>query len=596
MKSLERLLGHVLRDCGTRCSVDPTRDIISVASRVEHEGLGFLTMTLPDMGSAIDRALSCGFLPTLPAFKARRGLPLFLGGFLRLVFHEGGKLRDDASIDAIASLRQICNLVKKVRLECSRKRQRKAVDAYVACEDEVSKLQTNTLSYETTLKVGRIVIGEVLRQAAFGDVRPHIRGKHGPGATSERILGNRKYVHESWFTRLDDAGLTFEEFGMASLANLGCDDTPDPKRLGPDEETPVRVVFVPKTAKAPRVIAIEPVCMQFMQQAILQWLVPRIEQCAILGGAINFTSQEKNRTACRLASVSGSRATLDLSEASDRVPWVLIKEMLAPYPEFLQVVAACRSERAHLPDGRYLTSLSKFASMGSALCFPFEAIVFFSAIVAARLIESSALPTGRNIRRFGKGILVYGDDLVIPTRSTDAVTQVFDDLKFVVNRRKSFTEGHFRESCGEDYFSGHRVTPVYVREVPTGDRRNATGVISTVSLANQLYEAGYWGTARYVRELVERELGTLPHVARESAGLGWRSCSNRTTIQRWNNVLHRFEYRGWSIDQRYESSPLNGDPALFKALERLPNGDRLPIEANASDEQALKRQDRKSVV
>lgn len=608
MKSLVKLLGHMLLDGGMRCTVDPTLDIRTIERRCEHEGLGFLTMTLPDMCSAIDRALACGRLATTLAFKSKGGLPRFLGGFLRLVFDDKGSLRKDASIDAIIVLRQVLNLVKKVRLECSDERKRRAMDAYIACEDAVSQVQTDTEEYQLTVKVGRIIFSEILRDVPFGDVLPFIRGRHGPGATSERILGNRKYVHQTWFSRLDDAGLSFEEYGLASLSNLGGDDTPDPTRLGSDEETPVRVIFVPKTAKAPRVIAIEPVCMQFMQQAVLNWLAPRVERCALTKGHVNFTDQSFNRTACKEASIHGNRSTIDLSEASDRVPWALVRDMLRPFPAFAGVVAACRSTRAKLPDGR-IVHLGKFASMGSALCFPVEAIVFFSAIVAARIREAASLtgssPTGSrprgvtpearhsprtgHIREYSRGVLVYGDDIVIPSDATVAVTEFFHKLGFVVNSRKSFSDGYFRESCGEDYYRGERVTPIYVRELLSGDRSNASGLISTVSLANQLYLAGYWGAARYVRNIVEQKLGKLPHISRDSAGLGWWSFSNRTTIQRWNTNLHRFEYRGWSVDQRYEQGSLTGDPALFKALSGLPRGSVLPVFAESKDKKHLER-------
>lgn len=572
MKSFVRLLTHILADCGMRCGVDPTRDIDRVTRRVEDEGFGFLAMTLPALCQVIERSLDEGQWQRnlCSAFEHRLGLPKFLRGFLLLVFDETtGTLRTEPSHEAIICLRQICNLFKKVRTQCSDEREMAAVAAYRACEDDLVLLDRESAAYKKTVEVGRLIFSDLLHDVDWGDVLPLVTPRHGPGATADRVAGNRKFLHKTWTKRLNDAGFVFEEFGLASPMNFGLDETPDPVVLEPNEERPVRVIFVPKTQKSPRVIAMEPVCMQYAQQALMQFLVRRLETSPLTKNHIWFRSCEAHHQACRVSSHDRRLATLDLSEASDRVSSAMVYDMLETVPLFRDLVFACRSTRAELPDGGILV-LRKFASMGSALCFPIEAIAFFCAMVARRAIELGVPVVVRERRfkdrRLHRDLLVFGDDLIVTSQEAPLVCEFFAELKFRVGLAKSFWKGSFRESCGEDYYDGTRVTPVYCREFLPQTRRDVNELVSAVSLGNQLYKAGYWGSARYVRGHVEDILGELPHVQSESGSLGWQSFQNRRTIQRWNGTLHRFEYRGVRLRPSYESCSLSGDPALLKSL------------------------------
>jgi hypothetical protein len=78
-------------------------------------------------------------------------------------------------------------------------------------------------------------------------------------------------------------------------------------------------------------------------------------------------------------SVSGEIATIDLSDASDRVSLALVEELFGFNPGFLRFLKLSRSPFAQLPGGE-LVLLNKFASMGSALTFPVEAMVFTASL------------------------------------------------------------------------------------------------------------------------------------------------------------------------------------------------------------------------
>jgi len=452
--------------------------------------------------------------------------------------------------------------------ECSDERKAKALSGYKETDDE---LETGfPANDQDALRAFRFVAGVVwtslLQGLPFGDLYDRLRPKHGPGATVEHIHGNSKYVHRKWHTRLENV-FPYTEFGLASVRNLGEDDCPLDvvQFVEPQDEAPVRVTFVPKTMKTPRVIAIEPVCMQYMQQALLTSLVPLIERGRYTGGRVNFTDQTINGALALSSSRDGRFATIDMKEASDRVSLAHVSTMLESVPILREQVLACRSTRALLPDGD-VVSIKKFASMGSALCFPMEAMVFFCSIVSKRMLSAGCRLTSRNVLKYSRDVYVYGDDIIVPTDEAPSICVHLETLGLRVNQRKSFWTGKFRESCGVDAYDGVNVTPTYIRtEAPT-DRRNANEVAAWVAMANQFYLKGYWSTARAIRNHVDKAVGPLPHVSLTSAGLGWISYRNETQHRRWSSELHRFENRLLVPTPQRKADPLSGDSALAKCL------------------------------
>jgi hypothetical protein len=85
-------------------------DIKTVHRRVEHEGMSFLTISLPNFGKDIEKCLDQGYADRnlFQGFSWQAGLPRFLGGFLDLVFDRGtGLLVDEPDIDAMQAVRQL---------------------------------------------------------------------------------------------------------------------------------------------------------------------------------------------------------------------------------------------------------------------------------------------------------------------------------------------------------------------------------------------------------------------------------------------------------------------------------------------------------
>jgi len=592
MKSLTWLWRSILTDVGLLCATDTHLDAVTVSRRIEHEGISFLTISLPSFCSDFERSLSIGYVDSKAflGFKRAQALPAFLQGLLSQVFDPvSGRLLGDPSISAISGVRQICLAFKKVQIPCTITRTRRSLDAYLQVEDELKARDTFDPRHSSIIDEVRGIAG-VIWAGGLGRMYncisdQQLQPRHGPGATAERGLrGNAKFsawlpsletfqgrkgnerfrAHAPWHQRLEEHFPFYPT--AAPLAALGLENsvpTSSVELVEPEAESPVRVITVPKTQKTPRIIAIEPLCMQYTQQLLLDPLVKVIEGQGVSSGHVNFRDQTINQNLARISSNSGKFATIDLSEASDRVSLDLAESMFASCPIIWDMILACRSTRAELPTGKVI-SLKKFASMGSALCFPVESMVFFTIMILGALKSANLPSTTRNIRNVSRDIYVYGDDLIIPVDQVETTIELLEALSLKVNRSKSFWTGKFRESCGVDAYDGIDITPVYVRHLPPGSRQHVSELLSYVSLANQLYLKGYWESARRVRELVESILGPLPHVLDSSPCLGWTSFSNSYSVTRWSDSLHRFEVKAWVMTQPQVVDPLTGYGALMK--------------------------------
>lgn len=574
MKSLVNLASKLLDDLGSCCSVETARDLVTIKSRAQHEGVSFLTITLPDFATDFERSLEQGRVDStlFTGWRKRGCLPAFLQGFTSLVFGANGEVREDASTSAVFAVRQICRFFKKVRIDCNVKRSDATFKKYRQLEAVLSRddsLGDSRLEHfaQTCDYIWSTVLGSREGFNTLGLVP-----RHGPGATAEGISGNAKYLAVNWPERLEEV-FPFTEYLFASLNQLECHEHGiNAVRMLPEaSELPVRIIGVPKTLKGPRIIAIEPVCMQYTQQAVARWTMRQIERSPLVRNAIRFTDQTVNQKMALLASASKSHATIDLSDASDRVTLDMVRVMLRSQPDFLTAVEACRSTSAKLPSGEIIR-LKKFASMGSAMCFPIESMYFFSVIVHGRLWKHRLPPDPLHIRRMCKGLHVYGDDIIVPTDETDTVYEALTTFGCKVNATKSFSRGFFRESCGMDAFRGESVTPIYLRERGPRNRRDSVGLLSWISTSNQLHAAGCWKTADYMKYVVEGVLGKLPCILESSPGLGWVSFVGIPSYKVCDKI-HTPLVRTYKVITRKERDNLDGYPALLKYFLRTHGSD-----------------------
>lgn len=571
MKSLTWLLKSILTDISIRCDTDTHRDFLTMSRRIESEGISFLTITLPNFCSDFERSLDQKQVSSdlFLGFKKRQSLPAFLQGLTRRIFDPvDGKLLDKPCIESIASIRQLCLMFKKIQLPCSPERVNKAYAGFFKCEHELTGLPSALPDeiFDLFGKISDVIWPRVLSPLDRDVYERNVIPRHGPGATAERISGNQKYNLLTWHTRLERS-FPFDLFGMLSPRGLSGDEPLDRvKFVEPGSELPVRVITVPKTLKTPRIIAIEPVCMQYTQQSLAYPIMEMIESHELTSGRINFSSQQVNRDIAQSSSKTGVFATLDLSEASDRVHKDLVYRMLKNTPHLRRASFDCRSTRADVC-GEVIT-LHKFASMGSALCFPIESMLFYTICILARLMVANLPPSKTNIKYVSQGIRVYGDDIIVPTNEVEAISFALNSFGLKVNSRKSFSRGNFRESCGMDAYSGVDVTPVYLRRMPPSDRRCESELVSFVAFANHLYTKGWWTAASRVRDYIESIFGTMPHVLDTSPCLGWTSYDSRYSMHKWCSDHHKPLVRAYKVSPAYQHDNIDGHAAAMKCLLR----------------------------
>jgi hypothetical protein len=517
-------------------------DVATLQRRVENEGEGFLTLTLPELGAALEAALESGRLlrSMCPSFghNKRETLPRFLGGLFRLIFSEDGCLLDNADPDAIYGIRQICNWYKKPKAPCSASRSSSALNRYLSIEEDLVAYtnRCQTISFDP---VFRRISDIIWRTAFYGFSPDDIICWHGPGSTAERLMLNERQQIRAWPLRSEQC-FPVADHAIPNFSHHH--ELENIEFIAEDQEPPVRVVFVPKTMKTPRVIAIEPSHMQYMQQGLLRYMVNSIESCFLTRKTIRFSDQSINRSNAQSASLSRDYATIDMSDASDRVHNELVKSVFhgCVISDYLQ---ACRSLRAQLPNAKAPVTLLKFASMGSATCFPVEAMVFYTVIQYSLHKHFGLTPSYDTISNFSDRIDVYGDDIIVPSNVAGVVIEDLESFGLRVNRRKSFVEGNFRESCGGDYYKGTDVTPVYLRHrLPTffNNRCDPTVLESLAKTSDQLYLKGLWKTCQLLRDWVQQLARTkIPRSRYAGSGIRFLSRLFCTDL-RWHSATQGF--------------------------------------------------------
>jgi hypothetical protein len=525
-----------------------------------------------------------------------------------------GVLLDEPDVEAIYAVRQLTLMFSKIsyseespqgdtpgqsyhRKVVSSEREAKAMSDFVQCEQDV-RLSDERLdpAYLSDFKrMSGVLFGDLFakmdREVHWGRLIP----KHGPGATADRLTGNGKFDQRTWPRRLERV-FPAQEFLAANSRSWEM-IRDEVTYLEPGDEIPVRVISVPKTIKTPRIIAIEPTAMQYAQQALLRVFKDVLKEDDFLSHVIGIDDQEPNRALAHRGSQRGDLATLDLSEASDRVSNQHVRAMLEDYPQLLEAVQACRSRKADVP-GHGVIRLAKFASMGSALCFPFEAMVFLTVVFLGIERELNAPLSRRTlIRRFGEQVRVFGDDLIVPRDYVLSVVHELSVFGHKVNVSKSYWTGRFRESCGREFYDGQDVGIVKVREnLPT--RRQDASVESAVALRNLLYWGGLWRCAQYMDNHLRKLLGVFPNVSSSSTVLG-RESALGYEYQRIHPNHHSPLVRGWFMVAKAPESQLRGHGALLKCLLRSARADwglvphvpqrRLAIDCESVDAEHLER-------
>lgn len=479
------------------------RDVETIMSRLTAEGESFLTKTLPALGRRIDAALQDTAPLSVTAFKKRRtgsAIPAFLSGLLVRIFEDDGRLKNAPCINSIRLARQVCYWFYKMERGYSERSLRKATQKLIATDSNLPDL--GTFSDRRDLALARALISEVCRKIDFSDLRP----KHGPGAVAggETIVEKRKLRHR--YLRLESRFRPMPIFyGLSEI----CQNMEQFLTSYQTEYGLSRVAFVPKDSRGPRVISLEPAEYMWCQQALKSVLYDHIEKHRLTAGHVNFADQTVNRK-CALS--WSTQDTLDMSDASDRNSLALV-EFLFEKTTLLHWLRAARTPGTVLPTGEVLW-FKKFAPMGSAVCFPVQALVYWALAVTA--LRISGIPLWIALR----SVYVYGDDLIVPHGYFTAINELFESVGLKFNIDKCCISGKFRESCGLDAYDGEDITPLRLKHSERG--QVLSNYVPLVEHANALYKRGYWAAASELKKQIMDECPVkLPTFTEELPVLGF---------------------------------------------------------------------------
>lgn len=526
LKSLLSLWENLATSYRYRSLVD-ARDILECRSRTESEGLSFLTTVLPRIGKALDKFHATTAWEPVVGFKSDdSGFPLFLGVAIKLA------LRGDSL--AVDCVRQLTLIFYKLEVQYDKEVVAKFLSDFKKVDSDLADLFLNDNPERDRLVKGmKALIGRVLANADPLDIRPY----HGSGSTACRTPNYEKWHKLRYYEQLDSV-FSYSDYFFYNPSHLV-------DELGKLEESEycrpyARVVLVPKDSRGPRIISCEPAELLYIQQGLMGKLYEVLETHDLTRGFVNFTNQQVNRKLAHLSSITGDMATMDLSEASDRVSLELVKKVFPP--RWVEALIASRSTHTQLPD-ESIVELNKFAPMGSSCCFPVEALVFWACATLQIQKQWNQLPTRKRGLSYPE-VYVYGDDIIVGSEYIGAAMSGLEAIGLKVNREKTYCSGPFRESCGGDYHNGMDVTPVRIRKNLDSV---STDVWTGADLANSfIAKFGELDGLRITR-VIEQSLDCqfprtelpIPGTLRISP-----SASNDVLFRRrWHVGLQRFEYR-----------------------------------------------------
>lgn len=473
-----------------------SRDEGRLTQLSECRGEGLWTLDLPNLDSLLTKGLEEGRLtlegPLSRAVSKRTKVPRLFAGLWLRVFGKDGCLLSNVDITAIAFLRQLTCIGKRIAGGCSPQRLLDAEEEYHSVERQ---LQPATLKWEadeldpygiasnlhlgdgldaprTPLfpelsqdnaglgslldkcqKVADLILPELgffepISQSEKSEQSGLGTGfKHGPGAVSDRKGCVNKYDMPRWSVKLE------EWFPYRDCGTVASDTVTQPL----NHELPSELIAVPKTAKGPRLIAAEPTEHMFCQQWTKGEMVKRLRH--LFGQSfVCFERQDLSQRMALQGSVDGSLSTVDLSSASDRLSCWVVERVFRSNQSLLHVLHSTRTRYlfSNMSGTRQYIRLKKFASQGTAVTFPVQTLVFLCLALGCSI---QGQVKWSKISRLKDRVRVFGDDIILPTHAYAKLVRVLTCLGLQVNENKSFSKGRFREACGMDAYGGYDVTP-----------------------------------------------------------------------------------------------------------------------------------------
>lgn len=291
---------------------------------------------------------------------------------------------------------------------------------------------------------------------------------------------------------------------------------------------PMQIVPVPKKREISRLVKTEPLLNMFFQKGVQFVLEERLRDFFHIDLR---DQPSLNAELAQLGSMFGEYCTIDLKQASDFISMELCRRYLPKgamtwlsiFRSELAIVkspSAAFSEEYKWDENGEVIDLPMMATMGNAFCFPLQTIIFASVVkavynvmgipwivngfvtdrsrfspqpkdgqsywsevngyidgfptaptrttmacVADESKDWSCVWTERSAGNWG----VFGDDIVCVADAYESILRILTHLGSVPNRDKSYgpNDGPFRESCGADFYDGHNIRGVYLKNLVT---------------------------------------------------------------------------------------------------------------------------------
>lgn len=180
---------------------------------------------------------------------------------------------------------------------------------------------------------------------------------------------------------------------------------------------------------------------------------------------------ERHQQLAKKASIDLGDATIDCSNASDSILLVLVEFLFSSNMAskvWFEQLKTFRSDNIEVDHKQHLLPI--ISTMGNAYTFPLETLVFYALSVSAVYVDEN--PHSRSVLvdpSSVKKVSVFGDDIIVPTKNANSVINLLQKCGIEINTTKSFFDDYpFRESCGGDFFAGHDVRPLSIKEPPQG--------------------------------------------------------------------------------------------------------------------------------
>jgi len=523
IKRKRRILLHMRAILSKLCK-DLEIDLLTkraVLRRLQHEGPSFCTKILPQYSKYALRCIENNTLLNareigLTHFELKAGAPLFMRGYL-----------EKAIAGCPASLyqiRQLCDYFYKTAFMMSDLQKEEALSSYMVTEEQVGPDgDSPDWAFVELCRKTFVRKFPELTRIDLAHVFTRNRPRFGPGAFmgSERIkhsqLKHYEVAKKSPLCRVYPNTLQGHEGYFKPYPSA-------PVVVNRDNiKRQCEIRFVPKDSRGPRTISKEEMGAIQGQMAVNDFLTQYYEYKS--AGRILFSDQTVHQELARKSSIDRAQATLDLKEATDRLRFSVVSAITQNSPLYRECSRKLRAESYSCDKGIF--PLKKYANMGSGLCFPTIGMIGYVAAVTS-LSEYRSRPSKED----DESVFIYGDDIICRARDYNRVVRGLERIGLKVNLDKSFVRGHFRESCGADYYNGVSVTPIRLKLSNEGlpsikDCRNGVlpvsedlGILALERHCRELIDGGLTATADYLYGQLSRRIGTLHLVGRTSPGLG----------------------------------------------------------------------------